>query len=82
MKYASSLALLGLLAGCATSPQIAEFKFSSGGVATMYQDESASYMGPGGSWRSKWTKLETGEYKVTWPNSTSETRCYPSGRLC
>ena len=82
MKSVISVAMLGILAACATSPQIAEFKFGSGGVATMYQDGSASYMGSGGSWRSKWTKLDTGEYKVTWPNSTSETRCYPSGRLC
>ena len=82
MKLLYECAVLIVVSGCATSPMIAKYSFNSGGVATMYEDGTASYLGPGLSARSTWKKLDSGEYKVTWPNATRETRCYPSGREC
>ena len=82
MKSTYLVVAVVALTACATPPVEEEFQFSSGGVATMYKDGTARYQGPNLSAFSKWTKLETGEYKVTWPNSSRETRCYPSGREC
>jgi hypothetical protein len=77
-----ALLFIGMIAGCATAPQVAHFTFNSGRSATMYADGSASYQGGSKPYASTWTKNEAGEYKVTWPTSPMETRCYPSGRNC
>ena len=82
MKSTYLVVAVVALTACATPPVEEEFQFSSGGVATMYKDGTARYEGPNLIAFSKWIKLETGEYKVTWPNSSRETRCYPSGREC